>query len=209
MEDIKKTVDIAEVVKDEQTTDKKEEAVEEVQEKTEEIKDEKAPFELDYEKLAEIVNGKQAIAEDKVLSGYFKDHGLSAKEAKQAMEKFKEQKAMNTPDISAIQGEVNEALKRALDAETQNKAMLMASELGVDIKAMPYLVRMANVEDVTSNGKVDEEKLRSSLEEVISAMPQLKQTTVQGGFQVVGADTTQNAQTADDKEIERAFGIKK
>lgn len=168
-----------------------------------------APFSFDYDKLAEIVNGKQTATEDSVLKGYFKRQGLSAEEMGEAINSFKEQKAKNTPDVGAIQSQAEESLQRALKAEAQTQAMLLASELSVDVKAMPYLVKMIDLTEVTSNGEVDRDTLKSKLEEVVSAMPQLKQTTVQGGFQVVGADSTKNAQSADDSELERAFGIKK
>lgn len=201
MEDIKKTVDLAEEVAKEN-----EEQQTEATEQKEEQVDKTQTF--DYEKLAELVNGKQSVTEDSVLRGYFKQQGLTPDEMTQAIATFKEQKAQNTPDINAIQGEAQANLKRALTSEAQTKAMLMASELGVDVKAMPYLVRMANVEEVIGSGEVDEAKLRSSLEEIISAMPQLKQTAVQGGFQTVGVETRQDS-TTDDDELYHIFGVKK
>lgn len=54
---------------------------------------ESKPIEIDYEKLAGLINGKQSVAEDTVLKSYFKQKGLSADEMEQAIATFKEQKA--------------------------------------------------------------------------------------------------------------------
>lgn len=170
--------------------------------------EEKPAFQFDYDKLAEIVSGKQSVTEDKVLSGYFKEHGLSGEEMEQAINSFKEQKAKNTPDVNAMQGELSKAMEKATQSEIQSKAMLMASELGVEIKAVPYIIRMADTSSVAPNGVVNEEELKKSLNEVIDAIPSLKQTVTQGGFQVVGAETNQQTDTNDD-ELKRIFGVKK
>ena len=45
--------------------------------------------EVDYDKLASIVNKKSSTTEDKVLQGYFKNQGLSPEEAAQAIQQFK------------------------------------------------------------------------------------------------------------------------
>ena len=167
-------------------------------------------FDFDYEKLASIVTGKQHAAEDNVLKGYFKQMGLSAEEMAQAISSFKDQKAKNTPDVGALQSQVSIANQRALQAEIQAEAMLLASELGVDIKTMPYVIRMAELTDVVEDGKVNNEKLKSALTKVTEDVPQLKMSAVQGGFQKIGADTSgNNATGSDQSELYKAFGLKK
>lgn len=58
--------------------------------------------EFDYDKLASLIAGKQTVTEDTVLKSYFKQQGLSEDEMKQAINSFKETKAKNTPDVSAL-----------------------------------------------------------------------------------------------------------
>lgn len=205
MEDIKTNVDVAEAIKSEEeqtdvTTQKDDKGAE---------KQGSAPFEFDYEKLAQIVNGKQSVAEDTVVKNYFKQQGLSPDEMTEAINSYKSQKKERTPDVESIQTQASDALSRALKSEAQYQAVLMAPELGVDVQAVPFLVKALGVETVIANGEVNKEALKSGLEEIISAMPQLKQTQEKkGGFQKVGADPNQNAQSADDAELERAFGVK-
>lgn len=209
MEDTKKTVNIAEQVAEEQAEQQAEQEapVEETPAQTEE---KPAPFTFDYDKLAEIVNGKQSVAEDKVLKGYFEQHGVTGEEMESAINAFKEQKALNTPDIGAMQSAVQEATQRALQAEMQAKAMMLAGEIGVDVKGVPFLIRASNLDEVVSNGAIDEAKLRASLEAVLDAFPALKATARQGGFQTVGADTVpEDSAKRTDDQIAKAFGVAK
>lgn len=57
-----------------------------------------APPEIDYDKLAQIVQGKQTAAEDSVLRGYFRQQGLSKEDADKAIAEFKDKQAQNDPN---------------------------------------------------------------------------------------------------------------
>ena len=195
-------------LKDMQVEDVKEEVKEEVVEEVQEQKEEaKAPF--DYDKLAQIVASRQARAEEGALNGFFKDQGLTPEEAKAAISDFKTKQAQMVPDVNAIQAQATEAMKRAVEAEMHSKAMMLARELGVDIKAMPYVIRMADTDEVTASGTVDEGKLKAKLTEVVEAIPSLKLSMQAGGFQTVGADTTGDKPKQSEEQIYNAFGVKK
>ena len=58
---------------------------------------------IDYEKLAQIVQGKQSVAEDSALRGYLKQQGLSKEQMDQAIATYKQQQAANQPDVGALQ----------------------------------------------------------------------------------------------------------
>lgn len=57
---------------------------------------------IDYDRIAQILEGKQAATEDSVLKGYFKQQGLSKEEMDQAIATFKQQKAASQPDVNAL-----------------------------------------------------------------------------------------------------------
>ena len=132
---------------------------------------------FDYEKLAGILAGRTAATEDSVLKGYFKQQGITGEEAAQAIADFKAQKAAKTPDPAALRQQAAQADARALEAETQSHALLMAAELSVDIKVMPYVLRMADLSGIAADGKVDDGKLKEALEKVLTDLPQLKSKT--------------------------------
>ena len=171
---------------------------------------------VDYEKLASIIDGKLKATEDSVLKGYFKEQGLTGDEIKSAIEMFKKDKASKQPDYNALNAQladreeaVLEAQSRALYAETQLEAMNMASELGVEQKTIPYLMRMADLTDVITDGQPDQDKLKESLSAVLKDVPQLKMEAEDksNGFKV-GADTS-NGGSDNTEQLARIFGVKK
>lgn len=172
--------------------------------------------EIDYDKIASILDGKQKATEESVLKGYFKQQGLTGDEMKSAIEMFKKDKASREPNIDELnkqiaegQSAVAQANQRALMAETKVEAMTMASELGVEQKTIPYLLKMADLSSVTKDGQIDQDKLKESLNAVLADIPQLKVAPEEkpNGFKV-GADTSGQANGNED-QLARIFGVKK
>lgn len=171
---------------------------------------------VDYDKLASIIDGKLKVTEDSVLKGYFKEQGLTGDEMKSAIEMFKKDKASRQPDIDGLnkqiedgKSELAKATQRAIMAETKMEAMTMASELGVEQKTIPYLLKMADLSSVVVDGQVDQEKLKGVLADILKDVPQLKldKEDKPNGFKV-GADTS-NSGTSSNDELARIFGITK
>lgn len=171
---------------------------------------------IDYEKLASILDGKMKVTEDSVLKGYFKQQGLTGDEMSQAIEAFKADKASKTPNFDDLNRQISdmddallEAESRALFAETQIEAMGMATELGVDAKTIPYVLRMADISDVITDGQVDQDKLKKSLADVLKDLPQLKVKEAEKatGFKI-GVDSS-NQRATTNEELAQIFGVKK
>lgn len=164
--------------------------------------------EIDYNKIADMLAGKQKVNEDNVLKGYFKTQGLSREEADQAIAAFKEQKAKNTPDVTAIQQQAQQLQAQALQAEMEKEALLMAGDIGVDMKLVPYLMKLADVKEVISENKIDKDKLKASLENVLEDVPQLKTQQEQHASGVkFGASREQQSNTQTDDLLKAAFGL--
>lgn len=165
---------------------------------------------IDYDKLAGILAGRQAANEESVLKGYFRQQGLTGDEMTQAIAAFKAEKAKNTPDPVALQQQADKANAMKLEAEMSNHALLLSSELGVEIRTMPYVMRMADLSGVAAEGKVDDEKLKAAINKVLEAIPQLKKPADNtGGGLKVGAGTGSGGEAADDDALRAVFGIKK
>jgi len=163
--------------------------------------------EIDYDKLASILDGKQRATEDSVIKGYFKQQGLSEEEMKQAITTFKEEKAKRTPDINALNQQIADANARAIKAEIKMQAMKMAGALGVPASKMPYLLKMADLSNVVKDGNISEDKLKENLNAVLKDVPELKATVEQGTGFKIGADGGQKANT-NNEELARIFGVK-
>lgn len=153
---------------------------------------------FDYEKLANIISGRQSAAEDTVLKNYFKQQGLSKEEMDQAISAFKQQKADNQPDVSALQTQIAQAQKVTQQAIIEKEAYLLSEELGVDLKTMPYLLKMADLSAVVeADGKISKDNLKDALNKVLEALPQLKpqKEVQQNGFRQIGVENQQQQQT--------------
>lgn len=171
---------------------------------------------IDYDKIASIIEGKTKATEETVLKGYFKEQGLTGDEMKSAIEMFKKDKASREPDVNALNKQIEDdksliaqANERALMAETKVEAMTMASELGVEQKTIPYLLKMADLSKVVKDGQIDQDKLKESLNDVLKDIPQLKITAEEkpNGFKI-GADSSQQENSNAD-QLAKIFGVKK
>ena len=148
---------------------------------------------IDYDKIQQMLDGTLAAKENTALKAYFKQQGLSQEEAEQAMHVFKQQKAANEPNIEAIQGQAQKAQKMAQQAMIERDAYKLSGELGIDLKTMPYVLKLADVSAVTGeDGSIDSEKLKAALNKVLEDVPQLKpQEQHQSGFRQIGVGASQ------------------
>lgn len=164
---------------------------------------------IDYDKLTQLVQGKQSVTEESVLKGYFKQQGLSKEEAEQAIATFKQQQAAQQPDVNALQTQAAQAQALVQQKEVENQAILQAIQLGIDAKTVPYVLKLADLSSVTGqDGKINEESLKTALNKVLEDVPALKPTAEQTtGFKQIGAGGGQ--QTGSNDLLSAAFGNKK
>lgn len=167
---------------------------------------------FDYDKLAGIIAGKQTVTEDTVLKSFFKQQGLSQDEMNQAIQTFKAEKAKNNPDVTAIQSQLTQAQALAEKAEVERLATIEAVGLGIDVKTLPYVLKMADLSSVKGqDGKVNQEAVKNALNKVLEDVPQLKPVTANNqGFQIGGAAGASGGQnnSTDDAALKAAFGLK-
>lgn len=164
---------------------------------------------IDYDRLIQLVQGKQSVTEESVLKGYFKQQGLSKEEAEQAMASFKQQQAAQQPDVNALQTQAAQAQAMAQQKEVENQAILQAIQLGIEAKTVPYVLKLADLSSVTGqDGKINEESLKTALNKVLEDVPAFKPTSEQtSGFKQIGAGGGQ--QTGSNDLLSAAFGNKK
>jgi len=79
---------------------------------------------IDYDKIQQMLNGTLAAKEDTALKAYFKQQGLSQEELDQAITAFKQQKAANQPDVTALRSELDTYKQQALKAEIEKQLYL-------------------------------------------------------------------------------------
>lgn len=172
---------------------------------------------FDYEKLANLIAGKQSVTEESVLKGYFKQQGLSKEQMDQAIAAFKQQQAANQPNIADMQSQITHgqeqvaaAQKAALQAQIESVATMAAVTLGIDAKTIPYVLKMADFSAVVGqDGKINNETLTSAINKVLEDVPALKpQTQQQNGFRF-GAPGGGTPTGGQDDQLAAIFGNKK
>lgn len=163
---------------------------------------------IDYQKIQQMLNGTLAAKEDTALKAYFKQQGLSQQEMEQAIGTFKQQKAAQQPDIGALQTQAEAARAAAQQAMLEKDATLEAIGLGVDVKTVPYVLRLADLnEAIGQDGTVNQEVLQNALKKVLEDVPALKPAVQQAtGFQV-GAGSGGQQQATTDDALKTAFGL--
>ena len=172
---------------------------------------------FDYDKLANLIAGKQSVTEESVLKGYFKQQGLSKEQMEQAITAFKQQQADKQPDVAGMQNQITETQKQLTQAEAavqkaqiESAATMTAVSLGIQAKTIPYVLKMADFSQVAGeDGKINEETLKNAVNKVLEDVPALKpQAQPQSGFHF-GAPGGGGQQNGQDDQLAAIFGNKK
>ena len=149
---------------------------------------------IDHNKIQEMIDGRNAKTEDSVLKSYFQKQGLSQEEIESAINAFKTQKAnqanAQNKELTDAQASLQKTQLENQRLRIEKKAYDFVDELNVDIKTMPYLLKMADLNNCADkDGNVLEDTLKTVLQKVIDDVPGLKKQ-VQGTVGItVGADT--------------------
>jgi hypothetical protein len=174
-----------------------------------------ATQQIDYDKLAEVVSKRAAGTEDKVLQGYFKQQGLSAEQATEAINQYKlAQATKQQEEAQRIQSmkQENEKLKtQILNSQIDTKVAELASTLGVQIDKVPFLNKLVDRSNATKeDGTLNDENIKAAIETVLKAFPDFKSTTQVGGFQQIGGGNQGGAGgNGVDDQLDGIFGVKK
>lgn len=144
--------------------------------------------EIDYAKIQQMLDGTLAAKEDTALKSYFRQQGLTQEEAEKAMSAFKAEKAKKTPDAAMLQSQIAQEKTNAQKAQVENATILAAVSLGLDAKTIPYVLKMADLSNVTDkDGKINEESVKTAINKVLEDVPQLKPAAEGNrGFQIGG-----------------------
>ena len=109
-------------------------------------------------------------------------------------------KSKNQPDISKYQ-------QATLNAQIETKAVMTAVTMGIDAKALPYVLKLADFKDTANkDGSVSEDKIKSAIDKVLTDMPMLKKSEQNTGFKL-GADTNNTNQQSQNDLLKKAFGV--
>ncbi len=152
---------------------------------------------IDYAKIQEMIEGRNARTEDSILKEYFKKKGLSAEEVENAINNFKSQKASQEnakiQELSDVQTKLEKSEAKSKLSDIHLKAYDFTDELNVTNATMKYLLKLADLSDVTDkDGNIRDDSLKSALKKVIDEVPGFKKQDNGTVGINVGADTNNN-----------------
>lgn len=163
--------------------------------------------EIDYEKLASVIEGKKSVAEDTVLKNYFKQQGLSQDEMKAAIATYKQQKAESEPDANVLQQNLQQQSKLLVQSQIENVAILEAMGLGLDQKTIPYVIKMADLSNAVVDGKVDNEAVNKAISKVLEDIPQLKpEQQTSSGLRIGAGNSLDKPKEDQQDQLAKIFG---
>ena len=152
---------------------------------------------FDYEKLAQIIAGKQTATEDSVIRGYFKQQGLSKEEMDSAIKAFKAEKAKNDPEKKLAE------LQAKLDQHDREKVLAKQNVRSEDYDYVMFKASQ-NVNDSTTFEKAVEAFLKDN--------PRFKNSGGAGGYRVdlgggnTGKGKAENTNSTINDIIRKGFG---
>lgn len=152
---------------------------------------------VDYAKIQEMIDGRNAKTEDSILKSYFQKQGLSQEEMESAINTFKAQREsqanQQNRELSDTQNSLKTEQLKNQKLQISLKAYSFVDELNIDNKTMPYLLKMADFSNCADkDGKVNDESLKQALQKVIDDVPGLKKQVQNSVGITVGANTNNN-----------------
>ena len=166
---------------------------------------------IDYDKIADVLDKRGSQAQYAALKGYLKEQGVSADEMDKAIKEFKDKKEADKQSKEKERADMlaeNQRLKLQIQNIEIDKKISELAE-GVSAEKLPFLIKVIDKKDmIKQDGSIDDEKVKSAIEEVLKAFPEFKSTQQSNsGFQQIGAKSGDKAGIQD--LLDQAFGIKK
>jgi hypothetical protein len=167
----------------------------------------------------EIFNKLDAILDkraDGLAKSALKDNGVEESEIADIVKAYREQKQTKANEqataLSDAQKTIADLQKQIADRALDDAFSTAALELGIDVKQIPYVSRLAARDDVLgADNQPDAEKVKAAINKVLEDVPALKASAnANKGFVPIGAKSGEGANSGDDaeKKLRSYFGLK-
>lgn len=171
------------------------------------------PPAIDYAKIESMISKGTQQKESAILESYFKQLGMSGEEVQTAVQDYKSKQAsavqQKEADYTNAQQKIAQLEAQILQSNIQSRAKDIALDLGVDKNAVPYVIKMADMQNaVNEKGEISAENLKAAIEKVLSDVPALKGSPQQnsGFVQIGGTGTGGNQSAAQNEVLANIFG---
>jgi hypothetical protein len=153
---------------------------------------------------------------DGLAKSALKDNGVDESEAADIVKAYREHKQTTANETATALTEAQNTIaalqKQIADRALDDAFSTAALELGIEVKQIPYVSRLAARDDVLgADNQPDIEKVKAAINKVLEDVPALKASAnANKGFVPVGAKTGDGAGSGDDadKKLRSYFGLK-
>lgn len=162
------------------------------------------------EEVNKFVTEREQRAAKAALKDFYQKQGLTPEEASQAINAFLDEKKKNSPEAqnSELKQQLSQAQTALAQERLKNAAEKAARKLGADDAAIDYVVKLADLSDVVTDGKISDDKLSEALKKVLDDVPAFKKKTGEKGVSKVGGDGGDQGGDSSSDSIRKLFGLK-
>ena len=167
---------------------------------------------IDYDKIQSMIDKGVQQKENAILKSYFEQQGMSEDEVKSAIGDWKSKKQSQAQEQTNAYTQLQEstkALQARLTQELLDKqAFNDCLDLGVDRNTIPHVIKCADFKDaIDDKGEIRADKVRESVEKVLSDVPAFKGTAKdEKGFKI-GVGGEQDEAEEQENALRKAFGL--
>ena len=121
--------------------------------------------------------------ETSLAKSILKDNGMADEEIGEVISRYKASKqsakTQEAEALTALKAQNAELTKKLFDIELNGAAAKAAAEIGMDSSKLSYAMKLADTTKAVNDGKIDNDALKSALEEVLKNIPEFKSKTTQ------------------------------
>lgn len=152
---------------------------------------------VDYDKMAEALDKRS----NGFMKSYLKEQGLSEDEMKEAIKTFKNNKSQKEAEtqtnLTNVQSQLQDSQAENRNLKVENTLYSLADELNVDRKNVPYLIKMANLENCfNEKGEIQADKVKEAANKVLEDIPGLKKVEEKNDTGITIGANNENASQA-------------
>lgn len=155
---------------------------------------------------------------DGLTKSILRDNGVEDSELKEMLTQYKAGKTQKAQDeknnLIKLKNENEDLKKQILNNKITNVVNTKAAELGIETAQLPYVLKLANLNEVTlDDGSVDESKIEEALNQVLTDIPVLKTSKKidkqdRSGFKNIGPDAKDDQNEDPLDKMRKIMGLK-
>lgn len=148
-----------------------------------------------------------------IIKSVLKDNGTEDAEIGEILNRYKASKqsakTKEAETLSTLQSQNAELSKQLFDIKLNELALKVAAEIGMNVEKLPYAMKLADVNKAVNDGNIDNEALKSALEDVLKNIPEFKSKQEDKDHEIrrIGVENNETETTDAISKMRKALGL--